>query len=114
VRRPVRTAVQFWAALDVAMPVGREPSWHDFAAIDLPDIVERFAVGWDDLPALISGRADYRILIGAGRVVAFYAVDAQLASDGSIELVGVEIDVEPTGLDELGLRGARPALPRGG
>jgi len=94
VRRVVRTTVQFWASLDVAMPADRQPSWHDFAALDLPDIVERFATGWEDLPALIPGRVDYRILIGPGRVVASYAVEAQLTRDGSIELVGADIDTD--------------------
>lgn len=101
-RRQVRTTSQFWAALDAAMPAGREPSWHDFAAIDLPDIVEHFAEKWHDLPPLIPGRSDYRVMIGAGRIVAFYAVDAQLTHDGSIELLGVEIDLEYLAPDESG------------
>jgi hypothetical protein len=100
VRRVVRTTSQFWAALDVAMPAGREPSWHDFAATDLPDVVERLAEGWDDLPPLIPGRVDYRVLIGAGQVVAFYAVESQLALDGSVELVDVEIDNSYPASDE--------------
>jgi len=100
VRRLVRTTVQFWASLDVAMPAEWQPSWHDFAAVDLPDIVERLATGWDDLPVLIPGRGDYRILIGAGRVVASYAVEAQLARDGSVEMVGVDIDVEGLPTDD--------------
>jgi hypothetical protein len=41
------------------------------------------ATRWDDLPALIPGRVDYRIMIGPGRVVASYAVEAQLARDGA-------------------------------
>ena len=82
------------------MPAGPEPSWHDFAAVDLPDIMERFAEGWEDLPTLIPGRGDYRILIGVGSVVAFFAVEAQLARDGSVELVGVEIDVHGLETDE--------------
>jgi hypothetical protein len=93
VRLVVRTTPEFWVALDAAMPAGREPSWHDFAAVDLPGIVERFAGGWQDVPPLIPGRDDYRILIGAGQVVAFYAVEAQRARDGAVELVGIEIDV---------------------
>lgn len=75
------------------MPAGRQPSWHDFAAADLPDILERFTTDWDHLPLLIPGRGDYRILIAAGRIATFYAIEAQLAGDGSIELVGVEIDL---------------------
>jgi hypothetical protein len=35
-----------------------------------------------DLPPLIPGRLDYRLFIDAGQVVAFYAVEAQLARDG--------------------------------
>ena len=100
-RRQVRTTTGFWAALDAAMPAGREPSWHDFAATDLPDIVERFAEEWDHLPPLIPGRSDYRILIGVGRVAAFYAVEAQLAGDGSVELVSVEIDPGDTAPEEI-------------
>jgi hypothetical protein len=100
VRRQVRTTTQFWAMLDAAMPAGRQPSWHDFAATDLPDIVERFAEDWDHLPPLIPGRGDYRLLIGAGRVAAFYAIEAQLAGDGSVELVGVEIDLGNTTFEQ--------------
>lgn len=92
-RRLVRTSEEFWVTLDLAMPAGKEPSWHAFAATDLPDVIERFAVGWDDLPTFIPGRGDYRILIGTGRVVAFYAVEAQLGADGAVELVSVTVDV---------------------
>jgi hypothetical protein len=98
VNRPVRVTEDFWAALDLALPTGKEPSWHAFAARDLPDVVDRLAGEWDTLPPLIPGRAEYRILIGAGQIVAFYAVEAQLAPDGVIELVHVSIDV--TGLPE--------------
>jgi hypothetical protein len=93
VRRTVRTTTRFWATLDEAMPTNGSPSWHDFAAVDLPAIVERLAHEWDDLPPLIPRPRPLPLLIGAGQVVAFYAVEAQLAPDGAIELVGVEIDV---------------------
>jgi hypothetical protein len=46
---------------------------------------------------LIPGRVDYRVPVGAGRVVAFYPVEAQLVRDGSVELISIEIDVR--GLD---------------
>ena len=96
-RRLVRSTEDFWASLDLALPAGKEPSWHAFAARDLPHIVERFATEWDELPPLIQGRTDYRLLIGAGRVVAFYAVEAQLAADGAVELVFVSVQVSPSG-----------------
>ena len=96
-RRLVRSTEDFWASLDLALPAGKEPSWHAFAARDLPDIVERFATEWDELPPLIQGRTDYRLLIGAGHVVAFYAVEAQLAADGAVELVFVSVEVSTSG-----------------
>jgi hypothetical protein len=66
VRRSVRTTEDFWATLDLALPAGKEPSWHAFAARDLPDALERFATDWDTLPTLVAGRAEYRLLIGTG------------------------------------------------
>ena len=64
----------------------------------LPDvrrwIVERFATGFDELPRLIEGRDDYRVLIGAGTLVSGFAVIGQLATDGSVELVQLDIDTD--------------------
>jgi hypothetical protein len=88
----VRTIEDFWAALDLALPAGKEPSWHAFAAHDLPRAIVRFAAEWDALPPLIPGRSEYRILIAAGVVVPVYAIEAQLAPDGAIELVAITVD----------------------
>jgi hypothetical protein len=93
VRRTVRITEDFWVALELALPTGKELTWHAFASIDLPDVLERFAVEWDTLLPLIPGRSDYRILIGTGRVVVAYSVEAQLAPDGAVELVTVTVDV---------------------
>ena len=92
-RRAVRITEDFWVGLELALPAGKEVSWHAFASVDLPDVVERFAVEWDTLLPLINGRSDYRILIGTGRLVAAYSVEAQLAPDGTVELVTVTVDV---------------------
>ena len=43
---------------------------------------------------LIPGRPDYRILIAAGALVPRLAVVGQLASDGAVELVQLDIDLE--------------------
>jgi hypothetical protein len=67
---------------------------HDFQAFELLRIVERFAVGFHELPMLIPGRPDYRILIAAGALVPRLAVVGQLASDGADELVQLDIDLE--------------------
>lgn len=55
-------------------------------------IVERFAEDWDRLPELIPGRSDYRVLIGSGMVVRAFVVAAQMAADGAVEIIGIEID----------------------
>lgn len=98
VRRTVRATPGFFADLDrqlpaVAGPDGVPPSRGDFQAYDLLPIVERFATGFDDLPQPIPGRADYRLLITQGRLVAAASVTGQLASDGAVELLDLEIDV---------------------
>ena len=73
-----------------------EPSTNDFQVFELLRIVEQFAVGFDDLPELIPGRSDYRILIAAGTLVRALAVVGQLASDGAIELIQLDIDTDPS------------------
>ena len=97
-RRVVRTIEDFWATLDLALPAGTQPSWHAFAAHDLPRAIERFATEWEDLPPLVPGRSDYRLLIAAGEVVSVYAIEAQLASDGAVELIAITVDA--TGVQE--------------
>ena len=99
-RRTVRATQRFFEDLDRQLPAERgsngEPSTNDFQVLDLLRIVERFAVGWDDLPRLFSDRPQYRILIAAGNVVARFAVIGQLAPDGAVELVQLDIDTEST------------------
>jgi hypothetical protein len=80
-RREVRATLDFFHDLDRQLPTERgpngEPSTSDFQTFELLEIVEKFAVSFDELPALISGRDDYRILISTGRVVRAYTVVGQ-------------------------------------
>jgi hypothetical protein len=90
-RRDVRPTRDFYADLarqlgDTRGPSG-EPSRTDLPDPDLLLIFEKFATGWDDLPSLIPGRPDYRVLISIGVLVRAVSVDAQLAVGGVIELV---------------------------
>ena len=71
-----------------------EPSTSDFQTFELLEIVEKFAVGFDDLPALIQGRDDYRILIATGVVVRAYSVVGQASPDGAIELISLDLDTD--------------------
>ncbi|MCY3635387.1 MAG: hypothetical protein OXH23_07265 [bacterium] len=97
-RRVVRVTSDFFRDLDRALPSERgpdgQPSAIDFQSLELLRIVEQFAVSFDDLPELFSGRTHYRILIAAGMLVPRFSVVGQLAADGAVELVQLEIDLD--------------------
>jgi hypothetical protein len=61
---------------------------------ELLRVVEEFATGFDSLPELIPGRPEYRLLVAGGLLVPRFAVTAQLASDGAVELVRLRVDHE--------------------
>ena len=95
-RRIVRATAQFFEDLDRQLGAERgpngEPSTNDFQVFELLRIVDRFATDWDALPELIVGRSDYRLFIGSGTLVAGFSVIGQLAADGSVELIQLDID----------------------
>jgi hypothetical protein len=95
-RREVRATLGFFRDLDRQLRSDRgpngEPSTSDFQSFELLDIVEKFALGFDELPALIPGRNDYRLLISTGIVVRAYTVIGQESADGAVELVSLDID----------------------
>lgn len=97
-RRTVRATASFFEDLDRQLPSERgpdgEPSTNDFQTYELLEIVDEFAEGFDQLPELIMGRPEYRILISTGMLVARYAVVGQLAPDGAVELI--QLDIDPT------------------
>ncbi|WP_419846948.1 hypothetical protein [Candidatus Poriferisocius sp.] len=97
-RRAVRVTSDFFRDLDRALPSERgpagQPSAIDFQTLELLRIVEHFAVSFDDLPELFPDRADYRLFIAAGMLVPRFSVIGQLASDGAVELVQLEIDLD--------------------
>ena len=99
-RRVVRATSRFFADLDRQLRPDRgpdgQPSTNDFQVFDLLRIVETFATEFDTLPELIPGRSEYRIIVGVGVVVARFAVIGQLAPDGAVELVQLDIDAGPS------------------
>ena len=96
-RRTVRATAGFFEDLDRQLRSERgpegEPSTSDFQVFELLRIVEWFATGFDDLPELIPGRSEYRILITGGTLVRILSVVGQLAPDGAVELVQLDIDM---------------------
>ncbi len=96
--RRVRATTQFFEDLDRQLPSKRgpngEPSTNDFQTFEPLRIVETFASEYDTLPPLIRGRTDYRLLIAVGTIVPAFSVIAQLADDGAVELIQLDIDTE--------------------
>ena len=80
-RRVVRVSRDVFDELDLVLGPERgedgTPSANDFLTIDLLPIVDAFATRFDELPELIPGRPDYRILISAGVLVHAIAVAGQ-------------------------------------
>ena len=100
-RRTVRATQRFFEDLDRQLPGERgpdgQPSANDFQVLDLLRVIEEFATGWDGLPELIPETPRYRILMASGNVVARFAVIGQLALDGAVELVQLDIDTGAPG-----------------
>lgn len=95
-RRRVRVAESFFEQLDELLPPDRgpsgEPSATDFLVIHLPAIVDQFATEFDALPEVIEGVPTARMLINVGRLVGTLVVFGLEAPDGSIELIGLDLD----------------------
>jgi hypothetical protein len=104
-RRQVRLTDSFFRDLDEQLPIERThlPSRRDVEVRELVAVLDLVADGWEDLPRFLKGRDDYRELYRASDLGLVLRVECQLAPDGAIELVGLDIDVAPPwGGDEAG------------
>src|SRR3954452_7168095 len=83
-------------ALDDALGADRgpngEPSASDFIVLELPPIVDRFAIDFDGLPEIAEGVPAGRMLITSGVLVRAVAVFGLATSDTTIGLIGVTIE----------------------
>ena len=101
--RDVRPTDDFYRDVDQALALARGAmSRSDFGLYVLAGILGRFATDWDQLPMPIPGRPEYRILIGYAAHLGAYAVEAQMAWDGVIELTALGIDILDVADDEDG------------
>jgi hypothetical protein len=96
-RRVVRVTPDLFHQLEQRLPAERgpqgEPTVAEFVASDRLDIVRAFEVLWDELPELIPGRPDYRVLILTTRLVPHVVVSGQLSPiDGAVELTKIRLD----------------------
>ena len=89
-------ALSFFEDLDRQLASERgpngEPSSRDFQAVELIEIIERFATGFDSLTKPIEGRDDYRMLIKGGLLLRAMHVVGQKMPDGTVELLSLDID----------------------
>ena len=101
-RRQVRLTESFFADLDEQLPAERThlPSRRDFEVRDLMALAETVAEGWDDLLHFVRGRSDYREVYGTSELGLTFRAECQLAPDGAVELVGLDIDTAPPWLDD--------------
>lgn len=60
--------------------------------MDLPPVIERFATGFDELTAELSGVPAVRVLIASGVTVSAFAVYGVLTYDDAVSLVGITIE----------------------
>ncbi len=72
-----------------------EPSTNDFQVFELVRIVDRFAVEFDDLPQLITGRDDCRVLVMSGTPVAGFSGSGERcgSANGSCQPVSEVSDI---------------------
>lgn len=92
--REVRVADVLHDELDARLGLERadgRPSATDFLLDDLPDAIQAFADGFDDLPPTSCGVAGARIVLGPGRVVPIFAVYGVLLQNDALELIGVSV-----------------------
>ena len=96
-RLVVRVTASFFEVLDRQLSVERgpngEPSSIDFQSVELVEIIERFATGFDRLSKPIVGREDYRILIKSGVLIRAMQITGQQMPDGSVELLRLDLDL---------------------
>ena len=96
-RPSVHVDPRFFVELDAQLGESRgpngEPSASDFLLVDLPTLSEVFSERFEELPALYPNRDDYRYLVATGLLVRAVTITAQLVSDGSIVLFGIDIDL---------------------
>lgn len=94
-RRRVRVSSIVFDAIDDVLPAERglngEPAAGDFVTNELPAIVERFAVDFDDLPEA-EGLSGARALIAPGVFVRAFAAYGVLLTDDTIEVISITIE----------------------
>jgi hypothetical protein len=95
-RRRVRVSESFFEQVDRWFPAERRPdggpSAADFVVVELPAIVEVFALQFDELLVLDEAIPSVRTLVGTGLLVSAFAAHGVLLTDGAVELIGLTVE----------------------
>jgi hypothetical protein len=95
-RRQVRVSPSFFDRLDELLPAERSasgaPSTADLLLHEIPPLIEVLAVDYDTTTLAVEGVPGVRVLIAAGVLVPTWRSNTVVASDGSIEVIYLEID----------------------
>ena len=100
-RRQVRVSQTFFDRLDELLPAERSaegfPSATDFLLHEIPAVIDRFAVAFEESTTPFVAGSDIRVLITAGVFVNLMAVYAVIANDGAVEIIYLEIESSASG-----------------
>ena len=94
-RRRVRVSPIVFETIDELLPPDRgpngEPAARDFVSRELPVIIEKFAVDFDELPE-VDGLSGAHALIAPGVFVRMFVVYGLLLTDGTVELTSISLE----------------------
>ena len=100
-RRQVRVSQTFFDRLDELLPAERSaegfPSATDFLLHEIPAVIDRFAVAFEESTTPFVAGSYIRVLITAGVFVNLMAVYAVIANDGAVEIIYLEIESSAIG-----------------
>ena len=95
-RRQVRVSQTFFDRLDELLPEERSaegfPSATDFLLHEIPAVIDRLAVAFEESTTPFVAGSDIRVLITAGVFIDLMAVYAVIANDGAVEIIYLEIE----------------------
>ena len=95
-RRQVRVSQTFFDRLDELLPAERSaegsPSATDFLLHEIPAVIDRLAVAFEESTIPFVAGSDIRVLITARVFVNLMAVYVVIANDGAVEIIYLEIE----------------------
>ena len=100
-RRQVRVSQTFFDRLDELLPEERSadgfPSATDFLLHEIPAVIDRLAIAFEESTTPFVAGSDIRVLVTAGVFIDLMAVYAVISNDGAVEIIYLEIESSASG-----------------